>query len=736
MRTVYNALLYRCYTGGYVNSIVENENQDLWHESFDDNKNIFKAEVASVKSALLPNGWTTVSGDSLSCVELFAGNAGTFSGFKSMYNLPTENKALLDKLGYDLAMTGLSGATKQTCFKPVFTLGTALEVNSNGWLPGGWERQGSLTNTSTSNGPEACFETDASGTITAKGTKGDASSQHGDGSVLSYDLVFDGNILEFIVNTSAARPAIDLVYNIGETKVSDLISAMQSELEGKEINVTTNTRVDDDPVTGQARRTRQVLVYNDITTSEKNNSSLTTGTYNFCNNNAVCASNRAGQNIFGTSNRALSESQVATIYLDYINRYTTYTCNENDAGTKVRLKIGSEWKTCAISYASKDTFNGVDSNRLFGVTVSLNDIIDYLGATDYENVEGLERENNTGIVTPPPSEEGGEATTASEECYGSPGTLGMSWLLCPVLSGLSNTLNGVYNNIVQDYLVVEPSLVTNQNTYNAWQFFQNVSNIIVVILLLVVIFSQLTGIGIDNYGIKKILPRLIICAILINLSYLIVQLLVDVSNIVGNSIANIFNISSIQIEASDYQSLSIASHVLGIAVGAGGVIGVAAVVANPAILLSFLGVLLTGLISVLVMWLILTARKAGVVIAMVLAPVAFAMYLLPNTSKFAKSWVNLIKALLLVYPLASLLIGASFFASDLLANSSDGNMILPAMLLRVVPFLALPTLFKKSLDAFGNLGTKIQGFGQTLGRGATGALRNADWYKNAQERGI
>ncbi|MBQ9017178.1 hypothetical protein IJ103_02990, partial [Candidatus Saccharibacteria bacterium] len=46
------------------------------------------------------------------------------------------------------------------------------------------------------------------------------------------------------------------------------------------------------------------------------------------------------------------------------------------------------------------------------------------------------------------------------------------------------------------------------------------------------------------------------------------------------------------------------------------------------------------------------------------------------------------------------------------------------------------TLFKKSLDAFGNLGTKIQGFGQTLGRGATGALRNADWYKNAQERGI
>ena len=254
-------------------------------------------------------------------------------------------------------------------------------------------------------------------------------------------------------------------------------------------------------------------------------------------------------------------------------------------------------------------------------------------------------------------------------------------------------------------------------------------------------FSQLTGIGIDNYGIKKILPRLIVCAILINLSYFIVQFLIDVSNIIGNSIGGLFDMANSGVEHTNIVGATSDGNIpeniigLGAIIGAAG--GIAALVANPAILLSFLLVLLSGVVAVIMMWLILIARQAGVVIAIVVAPVAFAMYLLPNTSKTTKSWINLVKSLLLLYPLASILIGASYFASDLLVKvDNSGNMILPAMLLRVIPFFALPALFRKSVDAMGNLGTKIQGFGRTLSRGATGAMRGADWYKNAQERGM
>lgn len=337
--------------------------------------------------------------------------------------------------------------------------------------------------------------------------------------------------------------------------------------------------------------------------------------------------------------------------------------------------------------------------------------------------------------TTPTDGESGNASDAEDVCYGSAGTLGMGWVLCPILSGTSNALNWVYDNIVKDYLEVKPGLVSNDDVYKNWQIFQNIANIIMVIFLLVVVFSQLTGIGIDNYGIKKILPRLIICAILINLSYFIVQFLVDVSNIVGASIAGIFQIQGSGVSADSYSGLDIPSNILGISIVTAFGTGVAAVVANPAILLSFLLVILSGLISVLMMWLILVARQAGVVIAVVIAPLAFVMYLLPNTSKFTKSWGNIVKGLLLLYPLAALLIGASFFASDLIASLGD-NFALPAMLLRVVPFFALPSLFRKSIDAVGNIGTKIQGFGRSLGRGATGAIRGSDAFKNAQERGM
>ena len=77
-------------------------------------------------------------------------------------------------------------------------------------------------------------------------------------------------------------------------------------------------------------------------------------------------------------------------------------------------------------------------------------------------------------------------------------------------------------------------------TRDAWTTFQTIANVVFIILLLFVIFSQLTGVGIDNYGIKRILPKLIVVAILVNLSYLICVVCVDLSNILGSSLKGLF----------------------------------------------------------------------------------------------------------------------------------------------------------------------------------------------------
>ena len=489
---------------------------------------------------------------------------------------------------------------------------------------------------------------------------------------------------------------------------------------------------------------------------------VSAGSGSYVISNRSTAASIAASNYLKLSNGNFTTAEKVSLYQFYLkNNSSSIVCNPTDTpdttvARKVKLVINSKYyENCYAIERDPGTtsVHAVDGSFSLTNTINYDGIINALNSmtatTDREGIidPGATIGAETGTpTTPDPTTpdpgSGGETSDATDACYGSPGALGLSWILCPVLSGLSNTLNYFYGSITEDYIQIKPALVEESSgTYQAWHVFQNIANIILVILLLVVIFSQLTGVGIDNYGIKKILPRLIICAILINLSYFIMQFLVDISNIIGNSIGGLFNMAGANIEHANIVGASTDGNIPENIIGLGAIIGtaggIAALVANPAILLSFLLVLLSGVIAVIMMWLILIARQAGVVIAVVVAPVAFAMYLLPNTSKTTKSWTNLVKSLLLLYPLSAFLIGASFFASDLLAGlDSSGNMILPAMLLRVIPFFALPALFRKSVDAMGNIGTRIQGFGRGLSRSTTGAMRNADWYKNAQERGM
>ena len=143
-------------------------------------------------------------------------------------------------------------------------------------------------------------------------------------------------------------------------------------------------------------------------------------------------------------------------------------------------------------------------------------------AEDTEDEEGTTEEDND------------EATT----CYDQVGSLG--WIICPSTGFLSNLIDGAYN-IIQQLLTVSP-ISTDQNSpiHLVWEYLRNITNIVFIILLLVVVFSQVTGFGINNYNIRRILPRVIITAILINLSYIACALAVDISNVLGASLRGAF----------------------------------------------------------------------------------------------------------------------------------------------------------------------------------------------------
>ncbi len=339
-------------------------------------------------------------------------------------------------------------------------------------------------------------------------------------------------------------------------------------------------------------------------------------------------------------------------------------------------------------------------------------------------------------------------------CKNSGGSGIFGWFLCPIMSAMGNAATGVYDEFLKPQLEVNPTLVgaTDENDSAAatWKIFQNMANIAFSIILLVVIFSQLTGRGIDNYGVKKILPKLVITAILVNLSFVVCQVAVDLSNILGNSLQNL--LSSVASENTTVMIVenktTVAYDTVGTDVMTGvflaglfvsGTAGMIAVYRNPALLLALLLGLIGVMIAVFFIFIILAARQAAVLILIVISPLAFVCYALPNTKKLFDKWLKLMQALLLVYPICGLLIGGGDFVSRLLLNAGGAEVgfgvALTAMLASVVPLFFIPTVLKNSMSALGGLGAKISGLGSKVGGGAKGVLKNTRAYKNAQERG-
>ena len=71
-------------------------------------------------------------------------------------------------------------------------------------------------------------------------------------------------------------------------------------------------------------------------------------------------------------------------------------------------------------------------------------------------------------------------------------------------------------NIKSDQLFSQSE--KGKEVFKHWVTFRDIANVFFVIMIAIIIFSQVTGAGISSYGIKKMLPKIIIYAILVNIS--------------------------------------------------------------------------------------------------------------------------------------------------------------------------------------------------------------------------
>ena len=325
--------------------------------------------------------------------------------------------------------------------------------------------------------------------------------------------------------------------------------------------------------------------------------------------------------------------------------------------------------------------------------------------------------NTTPVMTTNVYAEPAEAVSAADEtCYTQVGALG--WFICPGTGVLAKAIDAVYG-IIKEHLTVQP-LFNNDTSpiFQVWQIMRDITNIVFVIMLLIIIYSQVTGIGIANYGIKKALPKLIISAVLVNLSFLICALAVDSSNVIGASLREVFE--GIEVNAINSGGLGTAAQVtwtdLASALVSGGTVaGVAIGVAGGlgAFLWPVLAAMICGVLSVLVGLITIGLRQALVAMLVMIAPLAFVAYLLPNTEQYFKKWKDTLIAMLIFYPMFSLLFGASQLAGwAIIASSGNaGNLgpffIVLGMAVQVFPLFLSVSLLKMSNTILGTVSSKL-----------------------------
>ncbi len=308
---------------------------------------------------------------------------------------------------------------------------------------------------------------------------------------------------------------------------------------------------------------------------------------------------------------------------------------------------------------------------------------------------------------------------------------GIGWLVCPVISFLATIADNAFEFLSDSFLRVDLGVYsTTSGTFQAWSIMRGFANVAFVIVFLFIIFSQLTGAGVSNYGIKKMLPRLIIAAILVNISFYICQLAVDLSNILGTSIKSVFDAIGGGISGAEYNPSNDSGNWVGIAATVLA-LGAGAWALGMAVLLP---VLVGAVIALVMIFLILITRQMLIVLLIAIAPLAFVAYLLPNTEQWFDKWRKVFFALLLLFPIVGVLFGAAGLASTILKevyeDSGDivGQIVAAGVL--VLPLFLLPSLLKGSLKATGQLGAKLSGYADSFSKGAKSKTANTGLVKN------
>lgn len=304
----------------------------------------------------------------------------------------------------------------------------------------------------------------------------------------------------------------------------------------------------------------------------------------------------------------------------------------------------------------------------------------------------------------------------------------VGWVICPTMRSIAKLADYGFTYINQNFMQIDYNIQANDSgTFKAWDIMKNIANALFVIAFMTLIYSQLTGRGSGGYNIKRLIPRLIIAAIAVNVSYYLCVVVIDISNILGNSILSILNgiadrvgtqLMPIGVDPNPDVNgtlTQITSSVLGRTTSAWVFLAPLAAVTISVATISAATLIL------------LIMRKAIIATLILAAPILFVAYLLPNLERFFYQGSRLFVQLLILYPIMALLLGAGQIVSATIVSvgandtnysvAGDGYATLSgtgsavtdmvAAAVAVLPLLGVWFLFKNMSSIMSTAGSRL-----------------------------
>lgn len=275
------------------------------------------------------------------------------------------------------------------------------------------------------------------------------------------------------------------------------------------------------------------------------------------------------------------------------------------------------------------------------------------------------------ILSETPSLGGGAIVAADPSCESS--ISGIGWGLCPVarqgLKFLEETVrDGVVSSILEFDVLSNTETGQRDALYSIWVGFRTIANVGFVIAFFVVIYAAATGGALSSYDIKRLLPKILIGSVAVQLSFFICLQLIDIFNALGNGIVDIMMAplegTGTGIDRIFSNNANTSSNLSGLS---GQLTAAVSVLILVLLLIAFVFAAI-GIIKLIVVFLL---RNMALIVLTTLSPLAFVAWIMPNTESMFKKWWNYYIQLLSLYPMAMAFLTSGALVSYIFSHGSN-----------------------------------------------------------------